>query len=154
MSFVFILHTLDGKNSKKFHMFEFLFFRTKLFLHYCLFSICDCISSAKCPLSRPAYCITIFYGLCNYLHDVIRFDTVRRLAVSHNYRTHTWGHAFRCLLYPVDIHFATAISAIHQSCEWVCFAPAVGITPYLSSDTLNIIKGFLVDNRRMSVLKD
>ncbi len=81
---------------------------------------------------------------------MIRFDAVSRFT----------KRAYRCLgiitasihryafpvVYPVDIHLAAAISTIHQSSEWVCFAPAVGITPYLPSDALYIVKGFLVDN--------
>ena len=58
------------------------------------------------------------------------------------------------IVYSLDTHFAAAISAIHQSYEWVRFAPTIGITLYLPSDTLHVIKGFLVDNRRMGVLKD
>lgn len=75
-----------------------------------------------------------------------------RLAVSHNFRIHTWEHAFRYL--PCGHTFAAAIDAIHQPCEWVRFAPTIGITPYLSSDALYVVKGFLVYDRRMGVLKD
>ena len=58
------------------------------------------------------------------------------------------------IVYSLDIHFAAAVSAIHQSSERVRFAPTVWITPYLSSDALYVVKGFLVDNRRMGILKD
>lgn len=46
------------------------------------------------------------------------------------------------VVYLVDIHLANAINTIHQSCEWVHFAPTVGITLYLSFDALNVIKDF------------
>ena len=49
----------------------------------------------------------------------------------------------------MDIHLTAATSAVHQSYEWVRFAPTIGITLYPSSDTLYVVKGFLVDNRLM-----
>ncbi len=35
-----------------------------------------------------------------------------------------------------------------------CFAPAVWITPYIAADFLHQIKGLLVDNGFMGILKD
>ena len=112
----------------------------------------------KTPFIKTDILYDLFYGLCRYLHDVIRFDTVRRLAQCPDWLfriipAYIHGNTLS-IVYPVDIHLAAAISTIHQSCEWVCFAPTVGVTLYLSSDTLYVVKGFLVDNRRMGVLKD
>ena len=54
----------------------------------------------------------------------------------------------------VDIHLAATICTIEQACEGSCFAPAVWITPYIAADFLHQIKGLLVDNGFMGILKD
>ena len=54
----------------------------------------------------------------------------------------------------VNIHFTATIGTIHQSCKGVIFTPTVGIPFHISSYSLHIIKGFLVDNRLVGVLKD
>jgi len=54
----------------------------------------------------------------------------------------------------VDIHLAAAIGTIEQACEGSCFAPAVWITPHIAADFLHQIKGLLVDNGFMGILKD
>ena len=54
----------------------------------------------------------------------------------------------------VDIHLAAAIGTIEQAREGSCFAPAVWITPYIAADFLHQIKGLLVDNGFMGILKD
>ena len=54
----------------------------------------------------------------------------------------------------VDIHLAAAIGTIEQACEGSRFAPAVWITPYIAADFLRQIKGLLVDNGFMGILKD
>ena len=41
-----------------------------------------------------------------------------------------------------------------QACEGSRFAPAVWITPYIAADFLRQIKGLLVDNGFMGILKD
>ena len=41
-----------------------------------------------------------------------------------------------------------------QACEGSRFAPAVWITPYIAADVLHQIKGLLVDNGFMGILKD
>ena len=54
----------------------------------------------------------------------------------------------------VDIHLAATIGTIEQSCEGSRFAPAVWITPHIAADFLHQIKGLLVDNGFMGILKD
>ena len=54
----------------------------------------------------------------------------------------------------VDIHLAAAIGTIEQACEGSRFAPAVWITPYIAADFLHQIKGLLVDNGFMGILKE
>ena len=54
----------------------------------------------------------------------------------------------------VDIHLAAAIGTIEQACEGSRFAPAVWITPYIAADFLHQIKGLLVNNGFMGILKD
>ena len=54
----------------------------------------------------------------------------------------------------VDIHLAATIGTIEQTCEGSRFAPAVWITPYIAADFLRQIKGLLVDNGFMGILKD
>ena len=54
----------------------------------------------------------------------------------------------------MHIHFTATIGTIHQSCKGVIVAPTIGIPFDISSYSLHIIKGFLVDNRLVSILKD
>ena len=54
----------------------------------------------------------------------------------------------------VDIHLAATIGTIEQTCEGSRFAPAVWITPYIAANFLRQIKGLLVDNGFMGILKD
>ena len=54
----------------------------------------------------------------------------------------------------VDIHLSATIGTIEQTCEGSRFAPAVWITPYIAADFLHQIKGLLVDNGFMGILKD
>ena len=54
----------------------------------------------------------------------------------------------------VELHLAATIGRIEQACEGSRFAPAVWITPYIATDFLHQIKGLLVDNGFMSILKD
>lgn len=131
-------------------MFEFLFFSHKI-----IFTLLPVLNMRLYFFRKMLY--NLFYGLCNY-NGVIRFDTVRRLAQCPNWLFRIISAYIHrntlAVVYPIDIHLAAAISAIHQSYERVRFAPTIGMAPYLSSDALYVIKGFLVDNRRMGVLKD
>ena len=54
----------------------------------------------------------------------------------------------------VNIHFTATSDTIHKPCKRVIVAPTVGIPFDISSYSLHIIKGFLVDNRLVRVLKD
>ncbi len=54
----------------------------------------------------------------------------------------------------VDIHLAAAIGTIKQACEGSCFAPAVRVTSYIPTDFLRKVKGLLVNNGFMGILKD
>ena len=54
----------------------------------------------------------------------------------------------------MNIHLAAAIGTVHQAGQRVGLAPAVRVTPDICPDTLHIVKGFLVDNGLMGVLKN
>ena len=57
------------------------------------------------------------------------------------------------IVYPVDIHFCSAVRTIHQSGPWMCFSPSIWVSSYITSDPLYIIKGLLVYDRLLRVLK-
>ena len=54
----------------------------------------------------------------------------------------------------VNIHLAAAIGAVHQAGQGMGLPKAVRIASGVSPDTLHIVKGFLVDNDLMGVLKN
>ena len=54
----------------------------------------------------------------------------------------------------VDIHLAAAIGTIEQACEGCCLAPAVRVASDLAADFLHKVKGLLVDDRLMGILKN
>ena len=54
----------------------------------------------------------------------------------------------------MDIHFAAAISTIEQARQRCNIAPAIGITAYLASDFLCKVKGLLVNDGFMGILKN
>ena len=54
----------------------------------------------------------------------------------------------------VNIHLAAAIGAVHQAGQRMGLPKAVRVASGVSPDTLHIVKGFLVDNGLMGVLKD
>ena len=54
----------------------------------------------------------------------------------------------------VDIHLATAIGAIEQAREGSCFTPAVRVASDIPSDFLHKVKGLLVNDRLMGILKN
>ena len=54
----------------------------------------------------------------------------------------------------VNIHLAAAIGAVHQAGQGMGLPKAVRIASGVSPDTLHIVKGFLVDNGLMGVLKN
>ena len=54
----------------------------------------------------------------------------------------------------VDIHLATAVSAVHQACQRMGLPEAVRVASGVAPDTLHIVKGFLVDNGLMGIFKN
>ena len=54
----------------------------------------------------------------------------------------------------VNIHLAAAIGAVHQAGQGMGLPKAVRVASGVSPDTLHIVKGFLVDNGLMGVLKN
>ena len=54
----------------------------------------------------------------------------------------------------VDVHLAAAIGTIHEAGQGVDFSEAVRVAPDIPPDSLHVVKGFLVDNRLMGVLKN
>ena len=54
----------------------------------------------------------------------------------------------------VDIHLAAAVGTVEQACKGSCFAPAIRVSLDIASDFLHKVKGLLVDNRLMGVLKN
>ena len=54
----------------------------------------------------------------------------------------------------MDVHFRAAVRAVHQTCEWRDFAPAVRITTHIGTNALNVIKKLLRNNRFVGVFKD
>ena len=54
----------------------------------------------------------------------------------------------------MNIHLAAAIGTVHQAGQRVGLAPAVRVTPDICPDTLHIVKGFLVDDGLMGILKN
>ena len=54
----------------------------------------------------------------------------------------------------VDVHLAAAVRTVHQSRKGSDFAPAVRIAAYISPDFLHKVKGLLVDDSFVGVLKN
>ena len=54
----------------------------------------------------------------------------------------------------VDIHLAAAIGAIKQACEWRGLAPAVRVASDLAADFLHKVKGLLVNDGFVRILKN
>ena len=54
----------------------------------------------------------------------------------------------------VDIHLAAAIGTIKQACEGSCFAPAVRVASDIPTDFLHKVKGLLVNNGFVRILKN
>ena len=54
----------------------------------------------------------------------------------------------------VDVHLTTVIGAVHEASKQGCLALAGRIVLDIPTDSLHIIKGFLVDNGLMDVLKN
>ena len=54
----------------------------------------------------------------------------------------------------VDIHLAAAIGTIEQAREGSCFAPAVRVASDIPTDFLHKVKGLLVNDRLMGILKN
>ena len=54
----------------------------------------------------------------------------------------------------VNIHFAAAVGAVHQAGQRVGLAPAVRVAPHVAPDALYIVKGRLIDDGLMRVLKN
>ena len=54
----------------------------------------------------------------------------------------------------VNIHLAAAIGAVHQAGQGMGLPKAVRVASGVSPDTLHIVKGFLVDDGLMGVLKN
>ena len=54
----------------------------------------------------------------------------------------------------MDIHLAAAVGAVHQAGQGMGLPKAVRVASGVSPDTLHIVKGFLVDNGLMGVLKN
>ena len=54
----------------------------------------------------------------------------------------------------MDIHFRAAVRAVHQSGQQVNLTPSVRIAADIASDLLNQIKGCLIDDRLLCILKD
>ena len=57
------------------------------------------------------------------------------------------------IIYPMDIHFGTAVCTIHQTCQRVGFSPSIWISSHIASDSLHIVKSFLIYDCFLSVLK-
>ena len=53
----------------------------------------------------------------------------------------------------VDIHLAAAIGAIKQACEGSCFAPAVRVASDIPTDFLHKVKGLLVNDSFMGIVR-
>ena len=54
----------------------------------------------------------------------------------------------------VDIHLAAAIGTIEQACQRCDFAPAVRVASDIPADFLHKVKGLLVNDRLMGILKN
>ena len=54
----------------------------------------------------------------------------------------------------VDIHLAAAIGTIEQAREGSCFAPAVRVASDIPTDFLHKVKGLLVNNGFVRILKN
>ena len=54
----------------------------------------------------------------------------------------------------VDIHLAAAIGTIKQACEGSRFAPAVRVASDIPTDFLHKVKGLLVNNSFVRILKN
>lgn len=54
----------------------------------------------------------------------------------------------------VNVHFASAVGAVHQAGKRVRFAPAVRVATHVSPDTLHIVKSLLVDDGLMSIFNN
>ena len=54
----------------------------------------------------------------------------------------------------VDIHLAAAIGTIKQACEGSCFAPAVRVASDIPTDFRHKVKGLLVNNGFVRILKN
>ena len=95
----------------------------------------------------------VFYQL----HHNIRIDPVlcRAECSNRNFticRTGILRDPFP-IIYPVYIHFRTAISTIHQPCQWMCFSPSIRISADILPNPLDIIKGFLINDCFLRILK-
>ena len=53
----------------------------------------------------------------------------------------------------VDVHFPATVGAIHQPCQRCGLAPAVRVSLDVPPNTLYVVKGFLVDDGVMGILK-
>ena len=53
----------------------------------------------------------------------------------------------------VDIHLAATIGTVHQPRQRVRLSPAVRVAPDIGTDSLDVIKGLLVDDSLMRILK-
>ena len=54
----------------------------------------------------------------------------------------------------MDVHLAAAVRTVHQARKGSDFAPAVRIAAYISPDFLHKVKGLLVDDSFVGVLKN
>ena len=57
------------------------------------------------------------------------------------------------IIYPVYIHFGTTICTVHQTCQWVGFSPSIWISFHIASNSLNIIKSFLIYDCFLCIFK-